>query len=88
MTAYCMGNAIILAHVRFISHGESNSKMYHSAVISFNGHYQTLECDRMDVSGLCLGHKISRKDFLERYCGGMDPEAKRTNPDNLQKLNV
>jgi hypothetical protein len=39
---------------------------------------QTLECDRMDVSGLCLGHKISRKEFLERYCGGIKPEAKRT----------
>jgi hypothetical protein len=75
MRAYCMGNDIILAHVRFIAHGECNSRMYHSDVIIFNGHYQTLECDRMDVSGLCLGHKISRKEFLERYCGGMKPEA-------------
>jgi len=33
----------------------------------------------MDVSGLCLGHKISRKDFLEKYCGGIEQEAKRTN---------
>ncbi len=73
MRAFCMGNAIILAHVRFIAHGACNSKMYHSDVIRFNGHYQTLECDRMDVSGLCLGHKISRKEFLERYCG--DPAA-------------
>jgi hypothetical protein len=32
----------------------------------------------MDVSGLCLGHKISRKDFLKRYCGGTEPETKRT----------
>jgi len=78
MRAYSMGNAIILAHVRFIAHGEYNSKMYHSEVRRFNGHFQTLECDRMDVSGLCLGHKISRKDFLERYCGGIKPEAKRT----------
>jgi hypothetical protein len=30
MRAYCMGNAIILAQVRFIAHGECNSKMYHS----------------------------------------------------------
>jgi hypothetical protein len=78
MRAYSMGNAIILTHVRFISHGEYNSKMYHSKVIRFNGGYQTLECDRMDVSGLCLGHKISRKEFLEKYCGGIKPEAKRT----------
>jgi hypothetical protein len=53
--------------------------MYHSEVIRSNGHYQTLGCDRMDVSGLCSGHKISRKEFLERYCGGIEPEAKRTN---------
>ena len=52
--------------------------MYHSEVIRFNGHYQTLECDRMDVSGLCLGHKISRKEFLERYCDGIKVEAKTT----------
>jgi hypothetical protein len=79
MRAFCMGNTIILAHVRFIAHGDRNSKMYHSGVRGFNGHYHTPECDRMDVAGLCLGHKISRKDFLERYCGGMEPEAKRTN---------
>jgi len=78
MKAYCIGNAIILAHVRFIAQGVCNSKMYHSEVIRFNGHYQTLECDRMDVSGLCLGHKISRKEFLERYCDGIKVEAKTT----------
>jgi hypothetical protein len=78
MKAYCIGNAIILAHVRFIAQGECNSKLYHTEVIRFNGHYQTLECDRMDVSGLCLGHKISRKEFLERYCDGIKVEAKTT----------
>ncbi len=80
MRAYCMGNSIILDHIRYITHGGCNSMMYHSDVIRFNGHYQTLECDRMDVSGLCLGHKISRKDFLERYCGGIETETetKRT----------
>lgn len=78
MRSYSMGNAIILTHVRFIAHGECNSKMYHSEVIRLNGGYQTLDCDRMDVSGLCLGHKISRIKFLERYCGGIKPESKRT----------
>jgi hypothetical protein len=78
MRAYCIGNAIILAHIRFITQGGCNSLMYHSEVITFNGHYQTLRCDRMDVSGLCSGHKISRKDFLDRYCGGREPETKRT----------
>jgi hypothetical protein len=23
----------------------------------------------MDVSGLCAGHKMSRREFLEKYCG-------------------
>jgi len=78
MREYRIGNAIILAHVRHITQGGCNSMMYHSEVIRSNGHYQTLGCDRMDVSGLCLGHKISRKEFLERYCGGIEPEAKRT----------
>jgi len=74
MRAYSMGNAIILSHVRFIAHGGCHSKMYHSEVIRLNGHYHTLECYRMDVSGLCLGHKISRKEFLKKYCGGIKPE--------------
>ena len=78
MRAYCIGNSIILAHIRYITQGGCNSLMYHSEVITLNGHCQTLRCDRMDVSGLCLGHKISRKDFLERYCGGIEPETKRT----------
>jgi len=30
----------------------------------------------MDVSGLCLGHKISKEEFLRRYCGGVEPETK------------
>jgi hypothetical protein len=33
----------------------------------------------MDVSGLCLGHKMSRREFLERYCG-VEPEI-RTNKE-------
>jgi len=79
MRAYRIGNSIILAHIRHITQEGCNSMMYHSEVIRSNGHYQTLGCDRMDVSGLCSGHKISRKEFLERYCGGIEPEAKRTN---------
>ena len=30
----------------------------------------------MDVSGLCSGHKMSKVEFLKRYCGGVEPEAK------------
>jgi len=50
--------------------------MFHSQAIRLNGHYQTLRCDRMDVSGLCLGHKMSKEEFLKRYCGGVEPETK------------
>jgi hypothetical protein len=77
MRAYCMGDTIILAHVRFIGHGEYYSKMYHSEVVRLNGHYKTLSCDRMDASGLCSGHRMSRQVFLERYCGGVTPGAKK-----------
>ena len=80
ISAYCVGSSIILAHIRYITHGGCNSMMYHSEVIRSNGHYQTLRCDRMDVSGLCLGHKMSRKEFLDKYCRGTEPEAKRSNP--------
>jgi hypothetical protein len=31
----------------------------------------------MDVSGFCLGHKMSRVEFVERYCEGIEPETKR-----------
>jgi hypothetical protein len=55
--------------------------MFHSEVIRFNGYYKTLGCNRMDVSGLCLGHKISRKEFVERYCGGIEPEKVETKND-------
>jgi hypothetical protein len=48
--------------------------MYHSEVVKFNGRYQTAGCDSMDISGFCLGHRISREEFLEIYCGGIEPE--------------
>jgi hypothetical protein len=34
----------------------------------------------MDFSGLCLGHKMSKGEFLKRYCGGVEPET-RTNKE-------
>jgi hypothetical protein len=76
MKAYCIGKSIILTHVRYVNHGGCGSMMFHSQVIRINGHYQTLICDRMDVSGLCSGHKMSKVEFLKRYCGGVEPEAK------------
>jgi hypothetical protein len=75
MKSYCIGKSIILPHVRYINRGGCNSMMFHSQVIRFNGCYQTLGCHRMDVSGFCSGHKMSKEDFLKRYCGGVEPEA-------------
>jgi hypothetical protein len=73
--AYCIGKSIIFPHVRFLDNGERNSMMFHSCDIDSYGHCYTAGCNRMDFSGLCLGHRISRKEFIERYCGGLEPEA-------------
>ncbi len=81
MKAYCLGNSIILPHVRYIHHKEHNGSvhmmMFHSIVVKTNGEYKTLGCDNMDSSGFCLGHEISRKEFVTRYCGGIEPGTKR-----------
>jgi hypothetical protein len=74
--AYCMERSIILPHVRYIDDGDRSSLMYHSRIINSNGHCYTLQCDRMGVSGLCSGHKMSRKEFIESFCDGIEPETK------------
>ena len=68
-----------MPHVRYIDNGDRKGMMFHSQVISSQGHCHTLGCDRMDVSGLCVGHKMNRREFLERYCG-VEPET-RTNKE-------
>jgi hypothetical protein len=77
LKAHNIGNSIVLAHVRYVNHGGGINMMFHSQLIRVNGQYKTLGCDRMDISGFCLGHKMSRKEFLERYCGGVEPEIRR-----------
>jgi len=81
MKAYRIGSSIVLPHVRFVSHGSRNGRrimmMFHSVVVKTNGKHKTLGCNRMDDSGFCLGHEISEKDFLEKYCGSTEMEAKR-----------
>jgi hypothetical protein len=72
--AYCIGKSIISGHVRYLDTGERNSMMFHSVVMDSYGHRYTFGCDRMDFSGLCLGHRMSRKEFIERYCRGVEPE--------------
>jgi len=77
MKAYCLGKSIILPHVRYINHGSRNTMMmFHTYVVKTNGKHKTLGCDRMDDSGFCLGHEMSRKEFLERFCGELDKRAK------------
>lgn len=80
MKAYCMGKSIILPHVRYINNGKRNSMMFHSHSINLHGHFYTLGCNRMDFSGLCSGHKMSKKEFLKQYCGGVETET-RTNKE-------
>jgi len=79
MNAYRIGKSIILPHVRYINRDGCNSMMFHSEVIRLNGQYQTVGCDRTDVSGLCSGHKMSKEEFLKKYCGGVEPETKINN---------
>jgi hypothetical protein len=45
-----------------------------------------LGCDKTDVSGFCLGHKISREEFLKRYCGGIETEKDKGNKDKDEVL--
>jgi hypothetical protein len=80
MKSYCIDKPIILPNVRCVNHGGCNGMMFHSQVVRLNGHYQTLRCDRMDVSGFCSGHKMSKEEFIKRYCGGVEPET-RTNKE-------
>jgi hypothetical protein len=75
--AYCLGKSIILPHVRYINHGSKNTMMmFHTYVVKANGKHKTLGCDKTDDSGFCLGHEMSRKEFLERFCGELDKRAK------------
>jgi len=55
--------------------------MFHSHIINSDGHCHTLGCNKADFSGLCLGHKMSKEDFLKRYCNGVEPETKTTKSD-------
>ena len=79
MNAYRMGRSIILPHVRYINGDGCNSMMFHSNIINSHGHCHTLGCDRTDISGLCSGHRMSKEEFLKRYCGGVEPETKINN---------
>ena len=80
MKGYCIGKSIILPHVRYVNHGGSNTMMFHSPVTELNGQFHTSGCSKMDISGICLGHKMSRKEFLEKYCNSVEPET-RTNTE-------
>jgi len=79
MNAYRIGKTIILPHIRYITGDGCNGMMFHSEVIRLHGQYQTVGCDKTDVSGLCSGHKMSKEEFLRRYCGGVEPETEITN---------
>ncbi|MEW6002281.1 MAG: hypothetical protein AB1638_06500 [Nitrospirota bacterium] len=89
MKVYRIGKSIILPHVRYVNHGGRKTMlMFHSEVLRINGKYKTLGCDKMDDSGFCLGHEISRKEFLERYCGGDGNGNNRKNGDKKINLKI
>jgi len=80
MKAYYVGNAIVLPHVRHVnSRGRNSSMMFHSEVERIGDKYLTLGCDKMDDSGFCLGHKMSRSEFMEKYCKDMEAELAEVN---------
>jgi len=78
ITAYRIGKTIILPHIRYITGDGCYGMMFHSEVVRLHGRCQTVGCDRTDVSGLCLGHKMSKEEFLRRYCGGVEPDMMHT----------
>jgi hypothetical protein len=87
MKAYRIGRSVVLPHVRFINHGaQKNMVMFHSDIIRINGKHKTLGCNRMDDSGFCLGHEISRKEFLEKYCGMETDTVEETDEDGVPSL--
>jgi hypothetical protein len=78
MKGYRIGKSIVLPHVRFVNHGSKEGRhvmmMFHSIIVKTNGKHTTLGCDKMDDSGFCQGHQISRKEFLAKYCGLIETE--------------
>ena len=84
MRVYRIGKSIVLPHVRYVNHGAHTGVMFHSEVLRSNGKYQTLGCDKTDVSGFCLGHKISREEFLKRYCDETESEKNRSKVETAE----
>ena len=75
MRAYNIGKSIVLPHARYVN-WRNTTMMFHSEVVKINGKYHTLGCDKMDDSGFCLGHKMSKKEFLKKYYGTMETGKK------------
>ena len=40
---------------------------------SFMPNYYTFFCNKQDSAGDCLGHRMGRQKFINRYCGGKTP---------------
>lgn len=73
--SYCIGESIVLPYVRYVDIGKHKGMMFHTVLIKVNGKFKTLGCNKMDVSGLCSGHKMSKKEFLRKYCNGIEPKS-------------
>ena len=55
--------------------GGKKHMMYHESVTNPEGStpYKTIGCRNTDDSGHCMGHPMNQKDFIEQFCGGVDP---------------
>ena len=55
---------------RYVLSGDRNprSKMFHDEL-------NMSECTSKDRSGICMGHEMSLKDFINNYCGGIMPDS-------------
>lgn len=54
----------------------TSEKLYHAKVMEpMKGIFITENCDNMDSSGFCMGHAMSREEFVSKYCGGIEPPS-------------
>jgi len=63
-------DVIIPDVARYVLSGDRNPrhKMFHDEA-------NMSECTRIDHSGICMGHEMSLKDFINKYCGGIMPDS-------------
>ena len=82
---FSFGGTIVAHHARYVRtrtpHGEAY-RMFHGVVVrGRDGETYSVGCDCMDQSGYCMGHAMSREEFIQHYCGGVEPSQWRPDPE-------